>query len=129
MAKATAIIDTNIFIDLLRDYPPAIEWMRINSTLELAIPSLVRMELVLGARDKADQKRVIELINPFQITFPIESDAQWAMQQFEQFHLSHQVEIIDCFIAAMSARLQLPVYTRNAKDLSIFPGVMVHAPY
>lgn len=129
MAEAVAIIDTNILIDLLREYKPAIQWMQAHTHLALAIPSLVRMELVFGAHDKAAQKRIIQLVTPLEIIFPNEAVAQWAMKQFEVYYLSHQIEIIDCFIAAMSVRLQLPVYTRNAKDLGIFPGVQIHIPY
>lgn len=51
------------------------------------------------------------------------------MNRFEAYHLSHQIEIIDCYIAAMSARLSLPVYSRNAKDLSVFSDVTVVVPY
>ena len=51
------------------------------------------------------------------------------MHQFTRFHLSRRIEIIDCFIAAMSVRLQLPVYTRNAKDLGVFKDVKIVIPY
>lgn len=129
MAEAVAILDTNILIDLLREYVPAQNWMQRNSSVSFAIPSLVRMELVWGARRREDQTKIIKLIKHLPIIFPDESDAQWAMEQFEIYHLSHQIEIIDCFIAAMSVRLKLHVYSRHAKDLSVFPGVSVVIPY
>jgi predicted nucleic acid-binding protein len=51
------------------------------------------------------------------------------MNRFEAYYLSHQIEIIDCFIAAMSVRLNLPVYSRNTKDLGVFKDVVVIVPY
>ncbi|MBI5671573.1 MAG: hypothetical protein HZC41_26575 [Chloroflexi bacterium] len=119
--------DTNIVVDFSRKYKPAIEWLRNNEQLVFGVPSLVRM--VPGASNRIEQDKVIRLLQPYTIVYPSELDAQWAMEQFEIYHLSHRIEIIDCFIAAMSARLQLPIDTRNVRNLNVFPGVLVHVPY
>ncbi len=42
----SGLLDTNILIDIIRRYPPAIAWANANATQRFAIPSLVRMELV-----------------------------------------------------------------------------------
>lgn len=129
MSSPVGLLDSNIFIDILRGYAPAVDWMKANRELTLAIPSLVRMELVLGVQNKAEQEKVVKLLKPFPVVYPTSDDAMWAMNQFEIYHLSHQVEIIDCFIAATSIRLGLPVYSRNVKDLSIFSTLVVRVPY
>lgn len=129
MSPIVGLLDTNILIDILRGYKPSVQWMQSNSDLVLGIPSLVRMEIVLGAKDKIEQERVIKTLSPFPVILISEADAQWAMQQFEQFHLSHRIEIIDCFIAAMSVRLQVPLYTRNIKDMRVFPDLKLASPY
>jgi predicted nucleic acid-binding protein len=129
MMPAVGLLDTNILVDMLRGYRAAITWMQTNFGVALAIPPLVRMEIVLGAQNKTEQDRVTKLLSPYPILYPSEIDAQLAMTLFETHHLSHQVEIIDCFIAAMSIRWKLPIYTRNVKDLGVFPGIIVRVPY
>lgn len=129
MTIAVGLLDTNILIDISRGYVPAISWMKNNSDLSLAIPSLVRMEMILGTQNKFDLQRVVATLDRFPITYPNEADAQWAMEQFEHVYLSHQIEIIDCFIAAIAIRLSLPLYTRNTKHLSIFKNLLLNVPY
>lgn len=129
MSQPVGLLDTNILVDILRRYGPATSWMQNNPNLVLAIPSIVRMEVVLGAQDRIDQEKVIKLLTPYPVIFPSEQDAQWAMAQFEIYHLSHQLEILDCFIAAMGVRLGLPIYSRNVQDLGVFKQVTLVTPY
>ncbi|MBZ0291799.1 MAG: PIN domain-containing protein [Anaerolineae bacterium] len=129
MSEILGLLDTNIFIDFSRQYKPAIEWLVANSESTFAIPSLVRMELVLGAQSRAEQEKIVRLLQPYALVYPTDQDAKWAMEQFELFYLSHQVEIIDCFIAAMSARLKLPIFTRNTRHLGLFQDTIVRVPY
>jgi predicted nucleic acid-binding protein len=66
---------------------------------------------------------------PFQLIYPDAADSQWAMEQFENFNLSHQIEVFDCYIAASAVRLGLPVFSRNVRDLGLLPNVKVQVPY
>ena len=129
MNAIAGLLDTNILVDILRGYSAAIQWMQAHPDLTLGIPSLVRMELVLGTNHKAQQEQVLARLSGFPVILTSEADSLWAMQQFERFHLSHQVEIIDCFIAGMSVRLNVPLFTRNVSDMRIFPDVHVVTPY
>lgn len=129
MSPVAGLLDTNILIDILRGYDPAVQWMQSHPDLVLGIPSLVRMEIVLGTNDKPGQERMIKLLSPYPVVLISEADSQWAMHQFEQFHLSNQIEIIDCFIAATSVRLRVPLYTRNLKDMRVFPDLHLISPY
>jgi predicted nucleic acid-binding protein len=126
--KLDGLLDTNIFIDVSRRHAPALNWLNENQ-LVFAVSSLVRMELILGAHNKPEQEKIITLLKSYQLVYPDAADAKWAMEQFEAHHLSHQIEIIDCFIAATSIRLDTPIYTRNVKDMSVLPGVMLRIPY
>jgi hypothetical protein len=48
------IIDSDIIIDFLRQFPPAIEWLTTLGDEEIALPGFVVMELVQGCTNKAD---------------------------------------------------------------------------
>ena len=129
MTELIGLIDTNIFIDMLREYAPAIKWMQAHQGYAFGVPSLVRMEMVLGTESKLQLQKIVKILKPYPLVFPTEDDARLALQNFERHHLSHRIEIIDCFIAAMAFRLKLPVYSRNVRDLGVFEGVVVRAPY
>ena len=46
------LVDSDIIIDFLRKYPPAIEWLTSLGDEELALPGYVVMELVQGYTNK-----------------------------------------------------------------------------
>jgi len=48
------LLDTDIMIDLLRNYPPAVVWLRSLGDEEIALPGFVVMELIQGCRNKAE---------------------------------------------------------------------------
>ncbi|MCA0454968.1 MAG: PIN domain-containing protein [Chloroflexi bacterium] len=122
------LLDTNIFIDIARHYSSAIAWLN-SQHLQFGVSSITRIELMLGARNKAEVEKIDRMLRPFQLIFPDARDSQWAMEQFERFNLSHQLEIFDCYIAASAIRLGLPVVSRNVRDLSLLPSVLVQVPY
>jgi predicted nucleic acid-binding protein len=54
------LLDSDVLIDLLREYPPATMWFgSLNEDEELAVSGYVVMELVQGCRNKAEQDRVL----------------------------------------------------------------------
>jgi predicted nucleic acid-binding protein len=122
------LLDTNILIDISRRYSPALNWLQ-KTQLLLAVSSFTRMELIAGARNKTEQEKILRLLKPYGLVYPQAVDTKWAMEQFEAFHLSHQIEMIDCLIAATAVGLGLPIYTRNVKDMSLLPGVKLSIPY
>ncbi|HPZ08802.1 MAG TPA: PIN domain-containing protein [Candidatus Eremiobacteraeota bacterium] len=47
------ILDTDIMIDMLRQYPNALNWLAIIDEEEIALPGFVVFELLMGCRNKA----------------------------------------------------------------------------
>ena len=45
------LLDTDIMIDVLRQYPPALEWLKTLSDEEMILSGFVVMELILGLLD------------------------------------------------------------------------------
>ncbi len=53
----------------------------------------------------------------------------WAMEQMQKYRLSRGIEMNDCLIASVCARLQIPIYTHNIKDMQkILPISLVIQP-
>lgn len=124
------LLDTSILISLWRTDPLAHQWFNAHSTqLRIGISVLVAMELVDGARDKAEKQRALNLLKPFPIIHVTPDDSLWAQTQHAQFKLSHNVGIIDALIASASARLKVPIYTLNTKHFTPLPDITVIKPF
>ena len=51
------LLDSDVMIDILRKYPPAMEWFdALDEDEEIALPGYVMMELIQGCRNKAEQE-------------------------------------------------------------------------
>lgn len=129
MTGITALLDTTILVDLSRNRPAAVEWFQSQAQTSFAVPVIVYMELVDGARDAADQRFIIGILKPYPVIHLNEADSQWAQVQHTRFRLSHSVGIGDALIAAAAFRLQVPLYTLNVKHFSPLPGITATRPY
>ena len=72
------LLDTDILIDVLRGYLPAVEWSA-TLTETPAVVSVCVMELVQGCRSKADLNAVEQLIAPLDVWYPTEREMQLAL--------------------------------------------------
>jgi predicted nucleic acid-binding protein len=83
-----------------------------------------------GARGKAGQQQCETIMNQFDKVYLTETDQEWASQQMKTYRLSHGISINDCLIAAITYRLQVPIYTSNVKDMKVMlPDNFVINPY
>jgi tRNA(fMet)-specific endonuclease VapC len=129
MNDADLVLDTDVLIEILRGDSRAGEWLASVESLVIGIPVIVWMEILVGARDKQEQRVFTELLAQYAILHLESGDSERARQWFEQFHLSHGVGILDCLIAAIAFRFAKPFYTFNLKHFQVIPGLDVQAPY
>ena len=92
-----AIVDTNILIELYRAKPLARAWLKTQP--DLAIASVVALELMDGAHGKQGQRECQKLIDVFQIVFLTTLDQQWALAKLVEYRLSNGIGWADCLIA------------------------------
>ncbi len=122
------LLDTDILIDLLRRYPPAVTWF--NALTEApAVPSLVAMELIQGCKNADDLRAVNTLVQPLHKVWLTETDCQRALVDFNRFYLSHNIGLIDALISACSIRLGAELCTFNGKHYKMITGVLLTQPY
>lgn len=122
-----ALLDTDILIDLLRQYQPAHAW--ISTQVDIGVATVVWIELLQGASTKLAQQKAFKLLNIFDRVETEKVDFEWAIQALLKFHTSHNVSGSDALIAAVTYRLQVPLYTRNLKHFTPMLGSLAQKPY
>jgi predicted nucleic acid-binding protein len=123
----TCLLDTSILIDLIHKYPPAHTW--ITTQEKPGVASIVCLELIQGARDKSDQQKALNLLYDLERVDFTASDMDWAIASLLKYDLSHNVGAIDCLIASIPYRLDVPLYTRNLKHFIPLLGSLAQSPY
>ncbi|MBL8130516.1 MAG: PIN domain-containing protein [Anaerolineae bacterium] len=124
-----AILDTAVIIDLLRNHEPAVAWFAGAADSRFAVNPIVWMEVISGSIDKLRQQAAQQLMGQFAMIYHLRIDLEWSMQHLTRFRLSHGVGYADCLIASTSARLQIPLFTRNLKHLAPLLGALAVEPY
>ncbi|MDQ2995677.1 MAG: type II toxin-antitoxin system VapC family toxin [Chloroflexota bacterium] len=123
------LLDTDIMIDVLRRYPPALAWLTSLGTTPLVLPGYVVMELIQGCRNKAEQDQLEQVLNAYQIVWPSATACDAALASFSQHRLSHSLGIIDALIGHTAIALGTPLYTFNQKHYNPITGLTTVQPY
>ena len=126
---ADVLLDSAIVVDLLRNYPPALQWRSTQARSVAGITPTVWMEVIHGALNKTAQERAVKALYQFEMIYLTQTDMEWAMKQQLAHHLKSGVGINDCLIAAPAYRLQLPLYTQNLKHFTPLLGALAQKPY
>ncbi len=123
------LLDTDIMVDILRDYPPAVQWMQSLGDEAIALPGFVVMELIQGCQTKMELTNIRKRLTPFQVYWPEADDCKQAVELFAQYHLSHQMGIIDVLIGQLAVSTNGSLYTFNKKHYAPIPGLKTVQPY
>jgi predicted nucleic acid-binding protein len=86
-------------------------------------------EVVGSARGKTQRAESEHLLAQFALAYLTPEDQHWAMEQFARFQFSHHIDMNDCLIASVAARLSVPLYIRNLKDRQPLLGDFAHQSY
>lgn len=123
------IIDSDIIIDILRQYTPAIEWLTSLGDEEIALPGFVVMELVQGCMNKADLRKLEMFIADFEVFWPAPETCDKALEIFTRFSLSHNLGLLDALIGQAAVALNSPIHTFNRKHYAVIPDLVTIQPY
>ena len=124
-----AILDTTVIIHLSRKNQAAMSWI-VSQQDTFAITPITWMEVMVGVANKNAQADSLNLLSSFEMQYLMPVDMDWAMEQMSAHHFSKGVGVMDCFIASVCHRLNLPIYTHNLKDYrKILPANLVVQPY
>lgn len=114
------LADSCIFIDIFRGNQQLYQAL---SEYEVAINSIVYMELVQGARNKNELKKIVTFLNRFEIISIDEEISLKSMELMKYYSLSHGLLVPDAMIAATSLVKDLPLWTFNLKDFKFIQNL------
>lgn len=119
-----AVFDTNILIDYLGGYGPAQQ--TLQSYGDKIISRITWMEVLVGARDAADEAAIRAFLTTFRVAelSPPISEAAVLLRRTA----TPRLKLPDAIIYATARDEQCPLVTRNTRD---FPSTLadITAPY
>lgn len=123
------LLDSDIMIDILRKYPPAMAWLASLNDEEIALPGFVVMELLQGCRNNAEQQKIEKTVAAFGAVWPSPTTCDEALSVFADYHLSHALGLLDALIGETAVALHLPLHTFNQKHYAPIPNLVTVQPY
>lgn len=123
------VLDTDVMIDVLRQYPPAIDWLEALGEEEITLPGFVVMELLQGCRNKDEQERVEKVLRACAVLWPLPEVCEQALSVFASSHLSHGIGLLDALIGQTAVSLNSPLHTFNQKHYVAVPQLRTIQPY
>ena len=123
------ILDSDVMIDLLRQYSPALDWLESLDDEEIILPGFVVMELIQGCDNKTEQDKVSKVLNSLKIVWPSPESCSTALTLFSRYHLSHNIGLLDALIGQTALAYNLPLHTFNRKHYAIIPNLQTVEPY
>jgi len=121
MATRQVVCDTDVMIDYWDTTSK--RHLQTRDILEnqlglnqVVISAITQMELVVGARNKAEETLIQKKLLRFNTALINNEITIEAMRMLGTYRLSHGLAIPDCMIAATAIVLQRPLFTYNLKD-------------
>ena len=120
------LIDTDVLIDYLRDYPDAVGYVEAQRE-RLLISVVTVAELYAGVREGEERSRLERFLRAFEIIpLDLRLAAQGGLYR-RDYSRSHNVGLADALIAATATQRQVPLVTLNQKHFPMLQDVLV--PY
>lgn len=118
------LVDTNILIDISRNFEPTIELLkRYEARATLVVSAMTQMELIIGCQNKEALRAVDLFLRGFPIVTINESISDRAISLLETYFLSHGLLPGDGLIAATAIEHSWPLLTRNQKDFRFIDAI------
>ncbi len=121
------LLDSDILIDIQRGYQPAVDWFTQLRELP-SVPGLVVMEMIQDAENKLQVQKAVKLTRPLPVVWPSAADCDRALSDFQAFHLSHNLGLLDALIGACAVGLSATLCTYNVKHYRVIKALETEQP-
>ena len=124
------LLDSSFLIDLLHGNSDALAYIKAQPRISaLHVHPVVRLELLAGAANRMELRRVSAFLGSF-APVPVQpEDWDHAIQVFQSMHLVTGIDWADALIAATCRRRNFTLITLNEKHFRTVPGLVVLRPY
>jgi len=119
------LIDTNIFIALLKGNTKLKSFIE---TLACAIDTIVYVELIQGAKNKVEVRKIEKYLTRFELIHFNKTISQEAIKLIRRYSKSHGLMLGDAIIAATCLENNLTLITCNVKDFRFINGLKILEP-
>lgn len=116
------LCDTCVIIDFMSGRSQALDELMKND-VTLFINSIIEMELLQGARNSVDLRRIEKKLTAFRLLNMQQIIFDLATQFIRDFRLSHGLLLPDAVIGATAIYYQMPMFTYNRKDFDYLPAI------
>jgi len=86
------------------------------------------MELYRGMKDKIEMSQMQKKLSQYNVLHFNEDVSRTAVGLVNKYKLSHNLQIPDAIIGAMSVVYNLELLTYNIKDFKFIPGIRLYTP-
>jgi predicted nucleic acid-binding protein len=122
----TLLIDTDVLVDYLREFPPAVAYLE-SLEEDLCTSSIVVAELYGGVREGKERQALESLLSVFELK-PIDAElAERGGLLRRDYGPKHGTGLADALIAATAQQGGAVLVTSNAKHFPMLQNVVV--PY
>jgi len=122
------VLDTDVLIDLLRGYPPALAWFA-SLTDQSLVPGYAVFELLAGCNNALAVRRLQRWIRSFQRYWPTPADCDRARTTFARASLSHNLGIFAALIGECAVGLGVPLCTFSVRQIRAVADLTTEQPY
>lgn len=122
------LLDTDICIDLLRNYVKTEQWLAALPSVPV-LPGFAVTELLAGCRNLTEVRAVERLNRNMEIAWPSLSACEEMLKIYANLHLKHGIGIIDAFIAATAIGSSATLYTFNLRHYAAIPSLDARRPF
>ena len=125
------LLDTDVMVDLIRGYPPALEWLEelMERKEKVSLSGFVVMELIQGCRSTEEIKEVETEVRDFVIRWPSRATCKRALVVYTRHRLSHSLGMIDSLIGQIAEDQRLPLCTFNNRHFEAIFKITTVQPY
>jgi predicted nucleic acid-binding protein len=123
------LLDTDVMVDILRGFEPAIAWLNSLDEEEIGVPGLVAMELLQGSQNSREQRRLEKELEVYELYWPATEDCNRALETFASYRLSDNIGLMDALIAETAVGHNAQLATFNIKHYRVIKSLQSVQPY
>jgi tRNA(fMet)-specific endonuclease VapC len=116
--------DTCTIIDFINGNPNLLSQL-IQDHFILFINFIIEMELLQGAHNKKELRKIEQKLNFFRRLDITQDILDTATHMVRKYSLSHQLKLADAIIAATAVTYDMPLYTYNVSDFKYLPDILL----